>query len=317
MTHAASLMRTDLPLADRRAGKVRDLYRVELPESVGPALAIVATDRISAFDVVMPNGIPGKGVILNTLSHWWFERLSEAFGDDLPHHVISTDPADLPGLTEEQRRELAGRLTLGRATRVIPIECVARGYLAGSGWKEYQRSGSVCGVDLPPGLRKAQRLPEPIFTPTTKAEAGHDEPVTFDEAANLVGAELMQKLRRKTLAVYRFAHDLLAHRGLILADTKLEFGLLPGSDQPMLIDEALTPDSSRYWPMAEHQPGAEPPSFDKQFVRNHLQDLVDAGLWDKTPPAPALPAEVVRGTQQRYAQAFRLITGQAPPEALG
>lgn len=310
MTTPAALMETDLPLPNRRQGKVRDLYDVTLPDG-GPGVLIVATDRISAFDVVMGNGIPGKGVLLTHISRFWFEH----FADRIEHHLVATDPGLVPGLTSEQRRMLEGRSMLCRKLDVVPIECVARGYLAGSGWKDYQRTGAVCGVSLPPGLRNGDRLPEAIFTPATKAETGHDENIAFDEAAARVGAALMRRLRQLTLELYAAAQAYAGERGIILADTKFEFGLTPDGAEPILVDEIFTPDSSRFWPADGWAPGAEQPSFDKQYVRDYLERLVAAGRWDKTAPGPELPEDVIENTLARYREACRRLTGSAPPAA--
>jgi phosphoribosylaminoimidazole-succinocarboxamide synthase len=301
---ADALLETRLDLPNRRVGKVRDLYDVTLTDG-REALLIVATDRISAFDVVMANGLPGKGVVLTQISRFWFEQ----FASEVAHHLISTDPADVPGLSARDRDLLDGRMMLCRRTEVIPIECIARGYITGSGWQDYQRTGAVCGIPLPPGLRNSDRLPEPLFTPSTKAAAGHDENISFDEGARLVGEPLMGWLRDTTLHLYTRARDYALERGIILADTKFEFGRLPGRDTPLLIDEIFTPDSSRFWPADDWQPGREQASFDKQIVRNYLETLVAAGQWDKTPPGPVLPPEVVEKTLARYLEAYRRLTG--------
>jgi phosphoribosylaminoimidazole-succinocarboxamide synthase len=306
MTEA--LLETRLDLPNRRAGKVRDLYDVTLANGED-ALLIVATDRISAFDVVMANGLPGKGVILTQISKFWFDL----FAADVPHHLISTEPEDVPGLDAAQRAQLRGRMMLCRKTQVVPIECIARGYITGSGWKDYTRTGSVCGIALPAGLRNGDRLPEPLFTPSTKAASGHDENIAFDEGAERVGRDLMTWLRDTTLALYTRARDYALARGIILADTKFEFGLPPGSSTPILIDEIFTPDSSRFWPADQWRPGAEQPSFDKQIVRDYLETLVAAGRWDKTPPGPRLPDDVVERTLDRYREAFRRLTGAEAP----
>jgi len=305
------LMGTELPLSGRRQGKVRDVYEAELADGT-QAVVIVATDRISAFDVVMANGIAGKGVVLTRLSRFWFEMIRDRMGDRMGDHLISTDPARVPGLSEDERGMLKGRLMIGRKTRVVPIECVARGYLAGSGWKEYQRTGSICGVKLPGGLRQCEKLAEPIFTPATKATRGHDENISFDRACSIAGRTVMTKLRDWTLAVYRMAHDHAAAHGIVLADTKLEFGFPPGSEdvEPILVDEVLTPDSSRFWPAERYEPGRDQESFDKQYVRDYLQALVDNNRWDKTSPGPTLPREVVGNTMAKYLQAYRLLTGE-------
>jgi phosphoribosylaminoimidazole-succinocarboxamide synthase len=304
MTEA--LMETRLNLPNRRSGKVRDLYDVTLANGED-ALLIVATDRISAFDVVMANGLPGKGIILTQISRFWFDL----FSADVPHHLISTDPADVPGLDAAERALLRGRMMLCRKTAVVPIECIARGYLTGSGWKDYERTGSVCGIALPTGLRNGDRLPEPIFTPSTKAASGHDENISFEQGAAQVGRERMAWLRDTTLALYRRARDYALARGIILADTKFEFGVPPGASTPILIDEIFTPDSSRFWPADQWQPGGEQPSFDKQIVRNYLETLVAAGQWDKTPPGPRLPDDIVDRSLARYREAYERLTGAA------
>ncbi|MEM6392690.1 MAG: phosphoribosylaminoimidazolesuccinocarboxamide synthase [Planctomycetota bacterium] len=310
-----ALLQTDLPLPGKRSGKVRDLYECTTNDGQD-ALALIATDRLSAFDVVMPNAPAGKGVVLTATSAHWFGLIREHFGDRLDTHVLSFDADDIAGLSEEQRQSIRGRVTVGRPTRVVPIECVARGYLAGSGWKEYRESGTVCGIELPAGLTESAELPEPIFTPATKAESGHDENVSFERACEAVGRELMETLRDLTLEVYGMARELALPRGLILADTKFEFGL-PVDDaaetvdgRPILIDEVLTPDSSRYWPAERYEPGRAQESFDKQFVRDYLQGLTDRGAWDKTPPGPMLPDEVLEQTSARYLEAYRMLTGR-------
>ena len=240
---ATAVLSTDLSLPNKRSGKVRDLYDVQLA-SGEDAILIIATDRISAFDVVMGNGLPGKGVVLTQISKFWFDHFASA----VPHHLISTDVNDVPGLTSAEKEQLQGRIMLCRRTEVVPIECIARGYITGSGWKDYQRSGSVCGIALPDGLRNSDRLQEPLFTPSTKATDGHDENISFDEGAEVVGAELMAWLQDKTLSLYAAARDYASERGIILADTKFEFGQIDGQAEPLLIDEIFTPDSSRFWP---------------------------------------------------------------------
>jgi phosphoribosylaminoimidazole-succinocarboxamide synthase len=301
-----ALLRTEVALPNKRSGKVRDLYDVVLPDGE-PGLLIVATDRISAFDVVLPNGIPGKGIVLTQLARFWFDRL----GSRQPHHLVSTDVADVPGLSTAERRMLRGRIMLCRRTDVIPIECVARGYLAGSGYRDYLRTGEVCGHRLPRGLRNGDELAEPIFTPAIKAATGHDQNISFDDGADLIGVDLMQWLEETTLALYREARDYARSRGIILADTKFEFGRVATSARPLLIDEILTPDSSRFWPVDAWNPGGEQPSFDKQYVRDYLERLVAAGKWNKTPPGPRLPSAVVMSTRDRYREAFRRLTGRA------
>ena len=298
------VMQTDLNLPNRRSGKVRDLYDVETADG-SRALLIVATDRVSAFDVVLGNGPAGKGVVLTQISKFWFDH----FAGVVDHHLISTDPADIPGISDEEREQLAGRIMLCRAATVIPVECIARGYLAGTGWKDYQASGEVCGIELPEGLTNGDRLPQPLFTPSTKDDTGHDENISFDEGAAIVGSETMLWLKDSTLRLYGLARDYALERGIVLADTKFEFGIVEGVDQPILIDEIFTPDSSRFWPADEWKPGGEQPSFDKQYVRNHLETVVAAGNWDKTPPGPELPGNVLANTIARYLEAYRLLTG--------
>jgi phosphoribosylaminoimidazole-succinocarboxamide synthase len=262
-------------------------------------LLLVATDRISAFDVVLPDPVPDKGRVLTGLSRFWFD----AVADRVPHHVVSTDRADFPAPFSDEPA-LAGRATLAHRARVVPMECVARGYLSGSGWTQYRDGGSVCGIPLPPGLAESDRLPEPIFTPTTKADAGHDLPLDPDEAVELVGKGLYERLRELTVAIYERLAATAVDRGVILADTKLEFGFAGGD--LMLIDEVGTPDSSRFWPADAYAPGRPQPSFDKQFVR----DWLDSSGWDREPPPPSLPADVIEGTRARYVEAFELLTGE-------
>jgi phosphoribosylaminoimidazole-succinocarboxamide synthase len=299
-----TLFESSLNLPGLRRGKVRDVY--DMPGGTGPdRLLIVASDRMSAFDVVLPTPIPGKGVLLTGIAAWWL-RFIERNGLSRTH-LISTDAADVPdeALTDATtRHHLAGRVTIGRRCRVIPVECVVRGYIEGSGWRDYQRTGAICGVSLPAGLRQCDRLPEPIFTPATKAEQGeHDENISFEQACELVGTGLMETLRERSLAIYTAAAEHALSRGIIIADTKFEFGLASDDDDPILIDEALTPDSSRFWPADQYEPGRSQPSFDKQFLREHLQELVDHGQWDKTAPGPELPEHVVTGTLDRYREA--------------
>ena len=293
-----ALWETEIPgLPPPRHGKVRDVY------DLGDRLLIVATDRLSAYDHVLRPPIPGKGKILTQLSTFWFGEL----GRVVPHHLIETDARRFPAELAEHAELLSGRAVLVRKARVVPFECVARGYLAGSGYREYVASGRVCGIELPPGLLRASRLPEPIFTPATKAEAGHDENVGFETMAAAVGAELAGRLRELTLALYEIGARRAAERDLLLADTKFEFGLMDDG-QVILIDEVLTPDSSRYWDAARWQPGEEPVSFDKQYVRNWL----DSTGWDHQSPPPELPEDVVQGTRERYLEAFRRLTGREP-----
>ena len=289
-----ALMQSNLPLPVRR-GKVRDVY------DLGDSLLIVAADRISAYDVVMPNGIPGKGKMLTALSIFWFEK----FGQQFENHLLATDVSKYPAQVQVYRDQLEGRSMWVKKAQVVPIECVARGYLAGSGWKEYQKTQTVCGIKLPAGLKQCDKLPAPIFTPATKEETGHDINIDFDEMVRRVGQKIAAELRDRTLALYTAAADYAAGRGVIIADTKFEFGQLPDG-RLILIDEVLTPDSSRFWPADQYQPGKDQPSFDKQFVRNYLE----AQPWDKTPPAPALPPEVIEGTQKRYLEAYEKLTGR-------
>jgi phosphoribosylaminoimidazole-succinocarboxamide synthase len=279
-------------------GKVRDIYALD------DSLLLVATDRISAFDFVLGSGIPDKGRVLTQLSAFWFERTRHI----VPNHMLTLDVDEYPASVRGHAELLRGRSMLVRRTVPIPIECVARGYLAGSGWKEYRATGSVCGVPLPAGLRESDRLPAPIFTPATKAETGHDINISEAEAARRVGAELVATLRRLTLALYDFGARVADARGIILADTKFEFGRL-ASGELLLIDEAMTPDSSRYWPLDAYQPGGPQPSFDKQFVRDYLEEIG----WDKQPPVPALRDDVVIRTREKYLEAFRRLTGQDLP----
>jgi phosphoribosylaminoimidazole-succinocarboxamide synthase len=287
-----------------RRGKVRDVYDVTL-DSGEPALLMIATDRISAFDYVLGSGIPDKGKVLTQLSAVWFERM----GDLVPHHLLSMDVEAFPAAARRHADVLRGRTMLARLTRPIPIECVARGYLSGSGWKEYQKTGAVCGISLPPGLTESDRLPEPIFTPATKADTGHDVNISFEEAAAVVGADLMHRLKALTLEIYRRGCEHAESKGIIIADTKFEFGLV-GDGDPLtdivLIDEVLTPDSSRFWPRESYRPGHGVPSFDKQFVRDYLEEI----HWNKQPPVPTLPDEVVQRTRAKYVEAFRLLSGR-------
>ncbi len=307
-----AVFETHLPLPGRRQGKVRDVYRV--PTELGPdQVLIVATDRLSAFDVVMPTPIPGKGRLLTEVSLGWFHFIRDL--DLVGDHLISTDPNDVPGLSDEDRELIEGRMMLCRAVEVVPIECVARGYLAGSGWNEYVASGTVCGIELPEGLVRCGKLPQTIFTPATKATEGHDENIDFARACDIAGESLMERLRDLTLAIYDAASDYAAARGVILADTKFEFGhALDFDGQPtgdlLICDEVLTPDSSRYWPAEDYESGREQASFDKQFVRNHLLELVERGEWDKEPPGPELPADIVEKTMDRYREAAHRLFGQ-------
>ncbi len=290
----AVLMESPLPGVWRR-GKVRDSY------DLGDRLLIVATDRISAFDVVLPEGIPDKGAVLSQLSAFWFGK----FDAVVPTHFIRlADGTGADGLPFSLPAELVGRSTIVHKAERVDVECVVRGYLAGSGWADYQRSGRVCGIRLPEGLVESQQLPEPLFTPTTKAETGHDEPMTYEQLVEMVGPAAANVLKLRSLAVYRYAWQYAAERGIIVADTKFEFGYRDG--ELILIDEALTPDSSRFWPADRYRPGGPQPSYDKQPVR----DWLESTGWDKRPPAPHLPPEVVAGTAARYREAYRRLTGE-------
>ena len=292
------LWQSDLPeLPPPRRGKVRDVY------DLGTELLIVATDRLSAYDHVLQPGIPGKGKILNQLSNFWFEQLAAR----VPNHLLATEPEDFPEVLKRHRDDLRGRAVLVRKAKVVPFECVARGYLAGSGFREYRVNRRICGIELPPGLERASPLPHPVFTPATKAETGHDENVGFARVEAALGPELAATLRDLTLDLYRLGAAHAAGKDLILADTKFEFGTADDG-RLLLIDEVLTPDSSRYWDVTLWQPGQEPASFDKQFVRNWL----DESGWDKESPPPVLPKDVVLGTRDRYMEAFRRLTGREP-----
>ncbi len=293
---AAPLIETRLNgLAPHRQGKVRDLY------DAGDALLMVATDRISAFDYVLGSGIPDKGKVLTQLSAFWFEYTRAI----VPNHVIATDVARFPADLRRHADILAGRSMLVRRTNPVPIECVARGYLSGSGWKDYVATGAVCGVELPAGLRESDRLPQPIFTPATKATSGHDINISEADAAGIVGAALLERLKSLTMALYSAGAAHAERCGILLADTKFEFGLMPDGDV-LLIDEVMTPDSSRYWPKDQYDPGRAQPSFDKQFVRDYLEQI----KWNKQPPVPSLPDEVVAKTREKYIEAFRRLSGR-------
>ena len=278
-------------LSPSARGKVRDIF------DLGDRLLLVATDRLSAFDVVMPTPIPDKGRVLTQLSLFWFSLLH----DVIPNHVLSSN--EFPPPYDQFAADLAGRSMIVRKTHPLPIECVARGYLSGSGWKEYKANGTVCGIKLPPGLRESDKLPEPVFTPATKAVSGHDENISFERAAEIIGKPLAEQVRATTLEIYRRASAHAEPRGILLADTKFEFGLLDG--KLLWIDEALTPDSSRFWPASQYAPGGPQPSFDKQFVRDYLERI----QWPKTPPGPELPLDVVEGTRAKYREAYRILVG--------
>jgi phosphoribosylaminoimidazole-succinocarboxamide synthase len=283
-------------LSPTKQGKVRDIY------DLGDQLLIVATDRLSAFDVVLPDGIPNKGKVLTQISAFWFKRLSQI----VPSHLLGTALLDFPEPFRLRPEIFGGRSMLVKKTRPLPVECVVRGYLSGSGWNDYKRNQSICGITLPPGLRESDRLPEPIFTPTTKAEQGvHDENITFDEVVTIVGADMAARVRDLTIALYTEGARYAATRGIIIADTKFEFGV-DNNGGLIVIDEVLTPDSSRFWPMDRYDPGGAQPSYDKQFVRDYLISI----KWDKRPPAPSLPEDVVRTTGAKYEEALRQLTGQ-------
>jgi phosphoribosylaminoimidazole-succinocarboxamide synthase len=278
-------------------GKVRDIY------DLGDHLLIVATDRISAFDCVLGSGIPDKGKVLTQISAFWFDLTK----DVVANHLVSIDPATFPPAARAHAGVLAGRTMDVRKTQPVPIECVVRGYLAGSGWQEYRKTGRVCGIPLPAGLRESDRLPEPIFTPATKATSGHDENISIDQAAGVVGRELAEHLRDVSIAIYQRGAAHAEGRGIIVADTKFEFGLLDGDPRrAILIDEVLTPDSSRFWPIASYEPGHGQPSFDKQYVRDYLEQI----RWNKQPPVPSLPDDVVKRTREKYCEAFERLTGR-------
>lgn len=277
-------------------GKVRDIY------DLGDKLLVIATDRISAFDVVLPEGIPGKGRVLNQISKYWFGRMR----DIIPNHLISTEVDDYPEAFQKYGDILEGRSMLVRKTKPLPIECVVRGYITGSGWKEYRKTGSVCGIRLPEGLVESSKLKTPIFTPATKAEEGeHDENISFERASELVGGELAERVRDISIALYTKARDIAEAKGIIIADTKFEFGIDEKTGELLLIDEAITPDSSRFWPKDEYKTGGPQKSFDKQFVRDYLNSLD----WDKSPPAPSLPSDVIEKSSEKYKEALHRITG--------
>jgi phosphoribosylaminoimidazole-succinocarboxamide synthase len=289
------ILACDLPGIPRlRSGKVREVF------DLGDSLLFVATDRISAFDCILPNAIPRKGEVLTQISAFWFEKL-----DFVPNHLITAHFRQFPERLQPFEDLLAGRSMIVKKAQPLPVECVARGYLAGSGWKEYQQHGTVCGQALPAGLRQGDRLPQTLFTPATKAETGHDENITWRQCRSLLGDELAVQVRDWTIELYEHGRAHAAKRGIIVADTKFEFGML--EDEVVLIDEVLTPDSSRFWPEAEYAPGGSPPSFDKQFVRDYLETLD----WNKQPPAPALPDDVVARTAEKYLEAYEKLTGRA------
>ncbi|MGA2279335.1 MAG: phosphoribosylaminoimidazolesuccinocarboxamide synthase [Verrucomicrobiota bacterium] len=290
-----TILKLELPGVKKlKSGKVREVF------DLGDRLLFVATDRLSAFDVIMPNGIPRKGEVLTQISYFWFAQ-TESFQ---PNHLLSRADDPLPKNLQPFASQLARRSMIVKKAKPLAIECVVRGYLAGSGWKEYQKSQTVCGIKLPPGLKESSELPEPIFTPATKAETGHDENIPFAQAAKIVGADIAEEARAKSLKIYNSARDYARQRGIIIADTKFEFGLFDG--KLILIDEVLTPDSSRFWPADQYQPGRSQPSFDKQFVRDYLETLD----WNKTPPGSVLPPEVVAKTTAKYLEAYERLTGK-------
>jgi len=290
-----TILNLELPgIKKLRSGKVRDIF------DLGESLLFVASDRISAFDVIMPNGIPRKGEVLTQISYFWFAQ-TESFQ---PNHLISRPGDPLPANLRPFADKLERRSMIVKKARPLAIECVVRGYLAGSGWKEYREKQSVCGIKLPPGLKDSSELPEPLFTPATKAETGHDENISFEEASRIVGGDIAESARYASMKIYNFARDYARKRGIIIADTKFEFGLL--DDKLILIDEVLTPDSSRFWPADQYEPGKSQPSFDKQFVRDYLETLD----WDKKPPGPRLPPEVTSKTTAKYLEAYERLTGK-------
>ena len=289
------ILQLDLPgIAKVRSGKVREVF------DLGDRFLLVASDRLSAFDVILPNGIPRKGEVLTQLSHFWFAK----FATLVPNHLLAGADDPLPASLQPYADQLARRSMIVKKARPLAIECIVRGYLSGSGWKEYKKSQTVCGIQLPAGLTESAELPEPIFTPSTKAEAGHDENISFEEAVKIVGVEFATQARDLSLKIYRAGRDYARERGIIIADTKFEFGVFEG--KLILIDEVLTPDSSRFWPADQYAPGRGQPSFDKQFVRDYLETLT----WDKTPPGPQLPAEVIARTSAKYQEAYERLTGK-------
>lgn len=297
-----ALLHPDLsPLKPWLTGKVRDLYTVGEDQ-----LLFVASDRISAFDHVLGSGIPEKGKVLTQISLFWFEYLR----DIVPNHLVTADVSQFPADLRKHAEQLSGRSMLVKRAKMFPVECVARGYLSGSGWKDYQQTGAVCGIKLPAGLRESEQLPEPIFTPAAKNHSGHDENISFDAVIATLGAEIAEELRSLTLRIYKTANDYARTKGLILADTKFEFGVIDdenGKPHITLADEVLTPDSSRYWPVDAYRPGGAQPSFDKQFVRDYLESI----RWNKQAPAPSLPREVIERTREKYLAAFQMLTGRA------
>ena len=289
-----TLLQLDLPgISKVRSGKVREMF------DLGDSLLMVASDRISAYDVVLPNGIPLKGEVLTMFSHFWFERIA----DLVPNHLLAKADEPLPQAVQSHAEQIGRRAMVVKKAQPLAIECVVRGYLAGSGWKEYQKQGTVCGISLPEGLDNSSKLPEPIFTPATKAEEGHDENISFEEAINIVGKDIAEQARDLSIKIYNRGRDHAAEKGIIIADTKFEFGIFEG--ELILIDEVLTPDSSRFWPADLYAPGKSQPSFDKQFVRDYLETLD----WDKNPPGPELPEDIVQKTSEKYIEAYTRVTG--------
>ncbi len=289
------LLETSIPyLKLHNKGKVREIFEID------GNLLLIATDRISAFDVILPNGIPHKGKVLTQMSEFWFELIGEL----TENHLITTSIDEIDKITEEDRDLLRGRSMLVKKVDVIPVECIVRGYLAGSGWKEYKEHGTVCKINLPDNLKESDKLPEPIFTPSTKAESGHDENISFEEAVKTTGKELAEEIRQKSIAIYKKASEYALTKGIIISDTKFEWGKY--GDKVILIDEVLTPDSSRFWPMESYSPGKPQPSFDKQFVRDYLESCG----WDKNPPPPLLPEDIIRTTSEKYLEAYTKLTGK-------
>ena len=289
------LLETSIPyLKLHNKGKVREIFEID------GNLLLVATDRISAFDVILPNGIPHKGKVLTQMSEFWFELIGEL----TENHLITTSIDEIDKITEEDRDLLRGRSMLVKKVDVIPVECIVRGYIAGSGWKDYKKNNAICGISLPGDLKESDKLPEPIFTPSTKAESGHDENISFEEAVNITGRELAEEIRQKSIAIYKKASEYALTKGIIISDTKFEWGKY--GDKVILIDEVLTPDSSRFWPMESYSPGKPQPSFDKQFVRDYLESCG----WDKNPPPPLLPEDIIRTTSEKYLEAYTKLTGK-------
>ncbi len=289
------LLETSIPyLKLHNKGKVREIFEID------GNLLLVATDRISAFDVILPNGIPHKGKVLTQMSEFWFELIGEL----TENHLITTSIDEIDKITEEDRDLLRGRSMLVKKVDVIPVECIVRGYIAGSGWKDYKKNNAICGISLPGDLKESDKLPEPIFTPSTKAESGHDENISFEEAVNITGRELAEEIRQKSIAIYKKASEYALTKGIIISDTKFEWGKY--GDKVILIDEVLTPDSSRFWPMESYSPGKPQPSFDKQFVRDYLESCG----WDKNPPPPSLPEDIIRTTSEKYLEAYTKLTGK-------